>query len=92
MTPAAASDNCPQDTGRYTHRRQTERVGRSHLICRSPATARRDRSTCTRTLFRQGQLNLSRSERHNDRARHRLDGSIIPQEDLNGSPGYRLDT
>lgn len=46
-----------------------------------------------RTLFtrRQGQLNLSCAQCHDDRAGQRLGGSVIPQGHANGYPEYRLE-
>jgi len=46
-----------------------------------------------RTLFtqRQGQLNLSCAQCHDDRAGQRLGGSVIPQGHPNGYPEYRLE-
>jgi sulfur-oxidizing protein SoxA len=46
-----------------------------------------------RALFtrRQGQLNLSCAQCHDDRAGQRLGGSVIPQGHANGYPEYRLE-
>jgi sulfur-oxidizing protein SoxA len=46
-----------------------------------------------KTLFamRQGQLNLSCAQCHDDRAGQRLGGSVIPQGHPNGYPEYRLE-
>jgi sulfur-oxidizing protein SoxA len=46
-----------------------------------------------RALFtrRQGQLNLSCAQCHDDRAEQRLGGSVIPQGHANGYPEYRLE-
>jgi L-cysteine S-thiosulfotransferase len=46
-----------------------------------------------RALFtqRQGQLNLSCAQCHDDRAGQRLGGSVIPQGHPNGYPEYRLE-
>jgi L-cysteine S-thiosulfotransferase len=46
-----------------------------------------------KTLFttRQGQLNLSCAQCHDDRAGQRLGGSVIPQGHSNGYPEYRLE-
>jgi len=45
------------------------------------------------TLFntRQGQLNLSCANCHEDRAGHRLGGALIPEGHANGYPQYRLE-